>query len=361
MEFENILSYLRYEARTQLCIDPFDVNYSPWNRRLMVAIIFHFLQCVRYMVLICIPFNPHLDLLLGFPLGVLGSKRLWPLAMFTASLTCLIHLVICAYHAIFKISLQWQIGRPIRKLIDTEIPLVVRYSNILVSLTVAGTGTAATIIGVSAILMDSTFSDLFAILLYSTVWSYTMSLKICNLLAILCVTSLFLYIMCLTLRAEYVGLRDRFSSKYAIKMLTVVKFNRICTDLGTYERFWKYILALKVWGYFFNVSVAFQLSWHAPIHIIFKLILLFAVFQVCVALSFILLCPASVSCAAHKLHSKFCSMVFESKNCSRDFRFKLTHTIKRFNRPIAFSLWNTNTIDYKDYMDVSIRFAPCLC
>ena len=167
--------------------------------------------------------------------------------------------------------------------------------------------------------------------------------------------AIFLTITCIDLGDNFAFLEMKLKSLGEVEFIfpTIETFERTCAKLSKLDFFWKRVLFVVVTVNTLIYCNVLQLSVFTTLPPPVAVAVNVAIVNCLLTFSYILLAPAYVNAQARKCYPRFCSKMFDANCTTRYLRFKLCHTLKRFSRPIAFTLWDTNALDYMDYVNVS--------
>lgn len=164
----------------------------------------------------------------------------------------------------------------------------------------------------------------------------------------------------LFLRATCNVLKDRFQqtslrlSKRLIKIKSLpitgllIQFDEACAEVKKFDVFWKKIFFIIIYGYTIVLGCAFYVSSMTDLVLPIKILALIVTIQFFIIVSSMILFAGSVNALARSHHSLFSSLA-RSSEVPVLKKIKLLYAMKRFTKPISFTLWDSNSLEYEDY------------
>ena len=131
------------------------------------------------------------------------------------------------------------------------------------------------------------------------------------------------------------------------------QFDDSCKRVYQCNSFWKKMLFIFTVGNTVMVAAALVMVMEMPFPAAVSSLMLVLTIAYGIITSAVILSPAHVHAAARRLHPVLCSSIAKGVGHSRHERIKLVNAIKRFDAPIAFTLYDTNALDYMDYFTVT--------
>lgn len=352
------LKYFLNCGRDYLCIT-LDETPKGLTRGGNAAILFLAFNASRFGISLLAPKHDFILLLLGNHFENWGHFLLWTIGAFNIYVVLLIILVISSYFKHTQPDTLKRMTIPLREFLDLKI-----YDTVYYKVLLKGSELSVVIFFMVgflgegyAVMIDARYSKDFGPLLISTMYIYAMGALATYTGSVLSTVAISVDIMCRKLRGDFKIVENRLSSERKLQrthLLTIRIFDKFCGDVMRYDSHWKRILFTTVIGLTVFMAFAFYLFMFSSLPVIIRRMGSTVISLIYVFLSFCLIAPASVSSANRRLHSKFCSLVFRTQKSSLNLRLKLLLTVKRFQRQISFSLWDTNHIDYMDYLNVSM-------
>lgn len=327
------------------------------------GIIFNLVNAFHYFAVSTMPKSDLRDVILGNHFGEWGGTEvLWSLVMLQAALMYFIISTIsfCCKHKSPENMAMMAI--PLKDFMERKVYRSRYYKFMLFVLRISGVLTIVigSTIDVFAFMRNPIFQECFSSLIISSFWSFALAGTGYFYILILGTVAICVDIMSSLLREEFKALRESLTRNLKRKRLrqfhciqVIKKFNLLCSDLHKYDSHWKRILFTIV-----VISTTFlACALHLFLFTSLPPVLMYGGLTVTLAavafFSFCLLSPASVCSAARDKHSKFCSLMTRTERLPLYTKVKLLYTIKRFQKPIAFTLWDSNHIDSFDYFNVS--------
>ena len=165
---------------------------------------------------------------------------------------------------------------------------------------------------------------------------------------------IFLYRTCKTLNSDIEQMTSMSTDCQNNIPVTALmnKFQSISVDMSNQNRYWKKML-------FMVISTTLPLattSAFATLELkstILKVIGLIAVLQVMVATSVLVLMPAHLELKLRKCYPLMCRLL-RHRPLNWTLKLKLLRLIKQYDNQISFTIWDTNKLDYFDYIEVRI-------
>lgn len=347
-------------CRDFLCIDVDDTQISRRSKGTKV-LIFLGLSSLRLGVTAVTPDNEWILLMLGNHFQNWGDGFLWTMTVFNVTLVVFATMLISHVYQKSNPDVMTSMAKLIREFVDGE-----QYNSRYYKFMLEGSKLAkvlfvlvATSADVFSVLDSPSFSEKFVPLMISSFWAYNMSAIAYYVAAVLGIVSIVVDIMCRKLRSDFGLIQERLGRKGG-DVLTLRLFNKFCGDVARYDSHWKRVLFAVVIGLSIFLAFGLHLYMFGALPPLLRVTGTMTIAYCYVFVSFCLLAPASVCSSARRLHSRFCSLVFRTRQAPRMYRFKLVYTVKRFQNQISFSLWNTNNIDYMDHVNVSNFLTKCL-
>lgn len=329
------------------------------------AILFNALNGIHYATWCMLPQTDYTDVILGNHFGQFGGREvLWILMGLQAATVAFLLASISLYSYIKHPQQTSKLATPLRHFVSEKWNEEPYYRILMFGLKFSASFAffRGAVVDVFAMLNDFKFHDTFPTLLISAFWSYclvgtgSMAAEIMGTAAIL------IDIMCRMLRVDFNDISKQLSNEISRNKIRpreclkiIKKFKSLCKDLTFYDSHWKRLLFTIVIGSSILLAFCLNLFVFTSLPKVLMIFGQLVTFTFVVMFSFCLLAPSSVCTAARQNHTKFCSLMSRTGNSSFFLRVKLLYTIKSFNKQITFTLWDTNSIDYYDYLNVSTK------
>lgn len=324
-------------------------------RNVIVAITF-----ARFLIFASVDLNDDLDYALGNHLEIIGGARYWA-AVFTVETSIYLIPRLFTRHATDIPNYAMLIATPISesRIHDGGVLLkrLTRFGYLCVFTTLVGSLSFDAIpVVVNVVELEMSFSQM----MYSLFWSYQLSLfSTCVVDAYVAVT-IFLQATCATLRRSIRAVDCKLRWRLLAVQGVCIKqglasllreLNSTCARLKQYDSVWKRHLAVNVIGSTMTIGAAvFLLSFTDLASPVVTVITSIAAAQIVVIVSYMILYPAKVNADLRHTYSRLCVVAARySQKLSRHDKWTLCYALKRFSTPIAFSLWDSNYLDYMDF------------
>lgn len=339
-------------------IHPLHPN-RPTARLFYITIIFELLMVTRFTVLSLLSPNTTVTLLLGDLFHVWGDRRLWLASTLFGTSLPLSLLLVNHYYRKYNWNDYITACQPFPEFVSKSQYNTNFYKSLVVSACGIQCWSMIVSLGFAlfAMFIDDQFSSEFFPLLVSSLWCYMM--VPCGLLfaATLSTVAIANEVVCSLLRNDFDMILLRLDASYysmLIPKVTLVAFEKACRNLDKYNAHWKRLLFVTVVGNTIFMGLGIQVCMYTKLPLMLKVGGVIASLQFAALVSIVILCPANVEAKARACHAKFYSLFVKRYYRSRHLVITTSFTIKRFQAPIAFSLWNSNTLDYMDFL--SVRF-----
>lgn len=331
-------------------------GFTPGSK---LAIVFLFLNCFRYGITL-LPSNiKTTSLLFVNHFEIWGDVLLWTLLTLNVSTVTLCILLISSFFKRTQPDILITMANPLRQFLKKEMyktfyyKVMIKFQLISVIMFCLLPITCDTYAVISKAKYSADLIPLVVSSIYMCALTGLSSYSGC----VLSTVAILVDILCRTLRSDFKNIELRLLNTHKKCFLfTFRMFHESCRDVAIYDSHWKRILFTIVTGLTVFMAFAIYLFAFTQLPKLFGIFGLVVISLIYVFLSFCLLAPASVCSSSRRLHSRFCRLVFRTRSSPIHTRMKLIYTIKRFQRPISFSLWDTNHIDYMDYFNVSFCY-----
>lgn len=329
----------------------------------LFAIIFSAFNSIHYATWCFLPQTDFTDVILGNHFGQYGGREvLWALlSLQAASMACLV-ICISLYCYIKHPQKMMKNATPLNHFISEKWNEKLYYRILMFGLKFSACFAfcSAVAVDVFTFFRDSRFYKDFWPLVLSACWSYCLAGTGSMGVEILGTVAIQIDITCRKLRLEFYDVGTQLSREISRKQLrpreclkVIKNFKILCKDLTVYDSHWKRLLFTIVIGSSIFLAFCLNLFGFTSLPKFLMICGQLVTFTFVAIFSFCLLAPSSVCTAARKNHFKFCSLMTKTQNSSFYLRVKLLYTIKSFSKQITFTLWDTNSIDYYDYLNVS--------
>lgn len=364
------MDFLNEYSRDHLSVDLTDpsklVHQFSFKHNLRNLIFF--VHTLRFVIFAVVDLGEFSKFLLGQHLDMLGKAwvKFWATAFLLEGLIFLL----CRYF-VFVSSKDPNYANLIRGPIleqwnqqRRKLQYFVRFCCLFEILTMTGSIVFDAIAIMVPSLKDETSTLEF---LYGLVWTYQMGVFAKLLCSDLAANAIFLQATCATLRSAVQNIDVKIKWRltilkkraFVLYMKSVlIELDGSCVRLKKFDGFWKRSLAINVIGYTMVMGGAYYLCMFSNLPPFLKLMLLCASLQFTIIVSYLILCPAGVNADFRKIHSRLCTIAVRySTKLPIGLQINLSHALKRFSNPIAFTLWDTNYLEYMDYF----QFVSSLC
>lgn len=346
-------------ARNSLCFDPFDEHYKCQTRRAKLVNVLLVLCTLRVSYFAIATRDEFWYFVLGHHFDAFGDAKLWSLMTgLVASLRVLVYVVVSHLTTRHPGS-TIVVGHPMRKLMlqRRRWKSIVAVLNIVKCLVRLICFIPYMMEFVAVIILYPNASILeFG---YQSLWSLTLPFVVYHYSLVFMPTTIFLTMTCVDIGGKFADIKQQLTCSVEDESVIGIleNFHHTCANLSRLDFFWKRILFVVVTINMFILCLVVRLSVFITLPTPIAIAMNVCVVNLLVIFSCLLLAPAYVNSQSLKCYVLFCSKMFDVNYATRYMRFKLCHTLKRFSNPIAFSLWDTNTLDYMDYVNSMLTLA----